>query len=60
MEIEKALDDQAIREYERKEPGAKPIELKLKSAMSEPSEEYVAVAVEVDPEGQAQVRPSSA
>ena len=53
VEIEKALDDQAIREYERKEPGAKPIELKLTSAMSEPSEEYVAVAVEVDPEGQA-------
>ncbi len=60
VEIEKALDDQAIREYERKEPGAKPIEMKLGSAMSEASKEYVAVAVEVDPEGQARVSPSSA
>ena len=56
FEIEKALDDQAMREYERKEPGAKPIELKLRSAMFEASKEYIDVAVEVDPEGSASIK----
>jgi hypothetical protein len=50
VEIEKALDDQAIREYERKELDAKQIEMKMTSAMLEASKEYVDVAVEVDPE----------
>ena len=51
-EIDKALYDQAIREYERKEQDAK-IEIKMASALFEASKEYAEVDVEVDPEFQA-------
>ena len=56
VEIEKVLDDQAIREYERKELDASQLEKKLASAMFEASKEYVDVAVEVDPERSASIK----